>query len=141
MNKIIVVIAIVFAFTLGTVFSADIATAVKPVTEDVVNTLPLQQVAGKDIDLDTETGQTSLLFYGSELCTLQMRNPITSVTPESMWYIQFTEETLVRDLCEDNNGNVKQDAINLQGDGDQIFQAGDFIILKNAREQFRQQTP
>jgi len=42
MNKIIVVIAIVFAFTLGTIFSADIATAVKPVTEVLVtNTEPI----------------------------------------------------------------------------------------------------
>jgi len=42
MNKIIAVIAIVFAFTLGTVFSADIATAVKPVTEVLVtNTEPI----------------------------------------------------------------------------------------------------
>jgi len=42
MNKIIPVIAIVFAFTLGTVFSADIATAVKPVTEVfVTNTEPI----------------------------------------------------------------------------------------------------
>jgi len=32
MNKIIPVIAIVFAFTLGIVFSADLATAVKPAT-------------------------------------------------------------------------------------------------------------
>jgi len=42
MNKIIPVIAIVFAFTLGTIFSADIATAVKPVTEVLVtNTEPI----------------------------------------------------------------------------------------------------
>jgi len=46
MNKIIAVIAIVFAFTLGTVFSADIATAVKPVTEvfvtnDATNPIPI----------------------------------------------------------------------------------------------------
>ena len=42
MNKIIVVIAIVFAFTLGTVFSADIATALKPATEVIVtNTDPI----------------------------------------------------------------------------------------------------
>ena len=43
MNKIISVIAIVFAFTLGTIFSADIATAVKPVTEVLVtNTEPIE---------------------------------------------------------------------------------------------------
>ncbi len=36
MKKTIVVIAIVFAFTLGTIFSADIATAVKPATEVIV---------------------------------------------------------------------------------------------------------
>ena len=43
MNKIIPVIAIVFAFTLGTIFSADIATAVKPVTEVLVtNTEPIE---------------------------------------------------------------------------------------------------
>ena len=43
MNKIIAVIAIVFAFTLGTIFSADIATAVKPVTEVfVTNTEPIE---------------------------------------------------------------------------------------------------
>jgi len=42
MNKIIAVIAIVIAFTLGTVFSADIATAVKPITEVfVTNTDPI----------------------------------------------------------------------------------------------------
>jgi len=42
MNKIIVVIAIVFAFTLGTIFSADIATALKPATEVLVtNTEPI----------------------------------------------------------------------------------------------------
>ena len=43
MNKIIPVIAIVFAFTLGTIFSADIATAAKPVTEVLVtNTEPIE---------------------------------------------------------------------------------------------------
>jgi hypothetical protein len=43
MKKIIAVIAIVFAFTLGTVFSADIATAVKPATEVfVTNTEPIE---------------------------------------------------------------------------------------------------
>jgi len=42
MNKIIPVIAIVFAFTLGTIFSADIATALKPATEVIVtNTDPI----------------------------------------------------------------------------------------------------
>ena len=42
MNKIIAVMAIVFAFTLGTIFSADIATAVKPVTEVLItNTEPI----------------------------------------------------------------------------------------------------
>ena len=42
MNKIIPVIAIVFAFTLGTIFSADIATALKPATEVfVTNTEPI----------------------------------------------------------------------------------------------------
>ena len=42
MNKIIAVIAIVFAFTLGTIFSADIATALKPATEVfVTNTEPI----------------------------------------------------------------------------------------------------
>jgi len=46
MNKIIAVIAIVFAFTLGTIFSADIATALKPATEvfvtnDATNPIPI----------------------------------------------------------------------------------------------------
>ncbi len=42
MKKIIIVIALVFAFTLGTIFSADIATAVKPPDEViVVNTEPI----------------------------------------------------------------------------------------------------
>jgi len=46
MNKIIPVIAIVFAFTLGIVFSADLATAVKPATEvfvtnDNANPIPV----------------------------------------------------------------------------------------------------
>jgi len=42
MNKIITVTALVFAFTLGTVFSADIATALKPATEVLVtNTEPI----------------------------------------------------------------------------------------------------
>ncbi len=42
MKKIIVVIALAFAFTLGTVFSVDIATALKPATEVLVtNTEPI----------------------------------------------------------------------------------------------------
>jgi len=42
MKKIIIVIALVFAFTLGTIFSADIATALKPATEVIVtNTDPI----------------------------------------------------------------------------------------------------
>ena len=51
MNKIIPVIAIVFAFTLGTVFSADIATAVKPVTEVfVTNTEPIEVTGSLSAD-------------------------------------------------------------------------------------------
>jgi len=51
MKKIIPVIAIVFAFTLGTVFSADIATAAKPVTEVfVTNTEPIEVTGSLSAD-------------------------------------------------------------------------------------------
>jgi len=141
MNKIIAVIAIVLAFTLGTIFSADIATAVKPSEDDNANTIPLNIVGGGTplsfrIQLDVSALQgSSLLYYGDELCTLLWN---LNQVPSVQWYIEFAGETLVRDKC---GGNLAGN-INLIGNfGDQVFQKGDFLILQNNQEVFRSQTP
>ena len=78
MKKIIVAIAIVFAFTLGTVFSADIATAVKPVTEVLVtNTEPIP-VTGI---VASSTQASTLVVEGSAIpdgCTSAQTSGIIS---------------------------------------------------------------
>jgi len=103
-------------------------------------TIPLQHVAGRNVDLAITTSQTSLLFHGPELCSIRMRIIGSSQSPEPHFYIQFATETLVRDKCLFSD-TVVQGSINLVGENaDAVFQEGDFLILQNNNEQFRQQT-
>jgi len=73
------------------------------------------------------------LFYGPELCELDRRGPITTLTH----YIEFATTTTVLDqgAC-----GTPSNAINLIG-GDAVFQPGDVLILQGVNEVFRQQTP
>jgi len=77
MNKTIAILGIVGAFALGTMFSADIATAVKPVTEVLVtNTNPIP-VTGIVSSPTQTTGLAIVLLGTSQTLTCSGGSPIT----------------------------------------------------------------
>ena len=97
-------------------------------------TVPLQPVAGRNLEFVAANSGVSLLYYGEELCQI---NPQNGALTNAI-YIEFAGTTTVLHQGECPSSSFK---INLVGNQDAVFQPGDFLILEDQNELFRQQTP
>ncbi len=127
MNKIIAIIGIVGAFVIGTLFSVDIATAVKPTTETQeipteISFTPMGTTSG--LLTGDATRANAILLYGDRFCGVDL---ITGATPMVHLYIEFATTMTVEHLSGSCSGASWR--ILLTGNTDAIFQPGDLLVL------------
>jgi hypothetical protein len=140
-TKTIIAFSVVLAMVVGIASSISIVDAAKPGSEsgEIYNKMvDLTPIGGQFINYATVVMGTAFIHHGDELCRIQ----IDSTT---QLYIEFADTTTVKHQCATTGTQGNQYPIRLLTEQDEIFQAGDFIILgyKDGlmTEVYRSQTP